>query len=43
MMAHVVPIRGAARDVFFRCAAMLTLTPIDQAGGAVGRPDTIAF
>src|SRR6201996_3562388 len=26
MIAHVVPIRGAARDIFSRCAAMLMLT-----------------
>jgi hypothetical protein len=30
MIAHVVPIRGAARDVLFRCAAMLTLTPVTR-------------
>jgi hypothetical protein len=30
MIAHVVPIRGAARDVFFRCAAMLLLTPVTR-------------
>jgi DNA-binding NarL/FixJ family response regulator len=30
MIAHVVPIRGAARDVFFRCAAMLMLTPVTR-------------
>jgi DNA-binding CsgD family transcriptional regulator len=30
MIAHVVPIRGAARDIFFRCAAMLLLTPVTR-------------
>jgi DNA-binding CsgD family transcriptional regulator len=30
MIAHVVPIRGAARDIFFRCAAMLMLTPVTR-------------
>jgi DNA-binding CsgD family transcriptional regulator len=30
MIAHVVPIRGAARDIFFRCAAMLILTPVTR-------------
>jgi DNA-binding CsgD family transcriptional regulator len=30
MIAHVVPIHGAARDIFFRCAAMLTLTPVTR-------------
>jgi DNA-binding CsgD family transcriptional regulator len=28
MVAHVVPIRGAARDIFVRCAAILILTPV---------------
>ncbi len=28
MVAHVVPIRRTARDVFVRCAAMLVLTPV---------------
>ena len=28
MIAHVVPIRGTARDLFVRCAAILVLTPI---------------
>ena len=27
-VAHVVPIRGAARDVFVRCAGVLMLTPV---------------
>jgi DNA-binding CsgD family transcriptional regulator len=30
MIAHVVPIRGSARDIFFRCAAMLMLTPVTR-------------
>ncbi|HTA99396.1 MAG TPA: helix-turn-helix transcriptional regulator [Bradyrhizobium sp.] len=30
MIAHVVPIRGSARDVFSRCAAMLMLTPVTR-------------
>ena len=30
MIAHVVPIRGTARDIFFRCAAMLLLTPVTR-------------
>jgi DNA-binding CsgD family transcriptional regulator len=30
MIAHVVPIRGAARDIFFRCVAMLILTPVTR-------------
>jgi DNA-binding CsgD family transcriptional regulator len=30
MIAHVVPIRGSARDVFTRCAAMLMLTPLTR-------------
>src|SRR5262249_402629 len=28
MVAHVIPIRLSARDVFLRCAAILTLTPV---------------
>lgn len=28
MVAHVVPIRLSARDIFVRCAAILTLTPV---------------
>ena len=28
MVAHVVPIRGTARDLFVRCAAILVLTPV---------------
>jgi DNA-binding CsgD family transcriptional regulator len=30
MIAHVVPIRGSARDILFRCAAMLILTPVTR-------------
>jgi DNA-binding CsgD family transcriptional regulator len=30
MIAHVVPIRGSARDIFSRCAAMLMLTPLTR-------------
>ena len=30
MIAHVVPIRGSARDIFFRCAAMLMFTPVTR-------------
>jgi DNA-binding CsgD family transcriptional regulator len=30
MIAHVVPIRGAARDILFRCGAMLMLTPVTR-------------
>ena len=30
MVAHVVPVRGSARDIFFRCAAMLMLTPVTR-------------
>jgi len=30
MIAHVVPIRGSARDTFSRCAAMLMLTPVTR-------------
>jgi DNA-binding CsgD family transcriptional regulator len=30
MIAHVVPIRGSARDVFSRCAAMMMLTPMTR-------------
>ena len=30
MIAHIVPIRGAARDIFSRCAAMLMLTPVTR-------------
>jgi len=30
MIAHVVPIRGTARDIFSRCAAMLMLTPVTR-------------
>jgi DNA-binding CsgD family transcriptional regulator len=30
MIAHVVPIRGSARDILFRCAAMLLLTPVTR-------------
>jgi DNA-binding CsgD family transcriptional regulator len=28
MVAHVIPIRRSARDVFVRCAGMLVLTPV---------------
>jgi DNA-binding CsgD family transcriptional regulator len=28
MVAHVIPIRLSARDIFLRCAAILTLTPV---------------
>jgi DNA-binding CsgD family transcriptional regulator len=28
MIAHVVPIRGSARDIFSSCAALLMLTPV---------------
>jgi DNA-binding CsgD family transcriptional regulator len=28
MVVHVIPIRLSARDVFFRCAAVLVLTPV---------------
>jgi DNA-binding CsgD family transcriptional regulator len=30
MIAHVVPIRGAARDIFSRCAALLMMTPVTR-------------
>ena len=30
MIAHVMPIRGPARDVFSRCAAVLMLTPVTR-------------
>jgi DNA-binding CsgD family transcriptional regulator len=30
MIAHVVPIRGLARDIFSHCAAMLMLTPVTR-------------
>jgi hypothetical protein len=30
MIAHVVPFRGSARDVFSRCAAMFMLTPVTR-------------
>jgi DNA-binding CsgD family transcriptional regulator len=30
MIAHIVPIRGSARDIFSRCAAMLMLTPVTR-------------
>ena len=30
MIAHVVPIRGSARDIFSRCVAMLMLTPLTR-------------
>jgi DNA-binding CsgD family transcriptional regulator len=30
MIAHVVPIRGSARDIFFRCVAMLMFTPVTR-------------
>jgi len=30
MIAHVVPIRGSARDIFSLCAAMLMLTPVTR-------------
>jgi DNA-binding NarL/FixJ family response regulator len=30
MIARIVPIRGAARDIFSRCAAMLMLTPVTR-------------
>jgi DNA-binding CsgD family transcriptional regulator len=30
LVAHVVPIRGAARDVFVRCAGVLVLTPVTR-------------
>jgi DNA-binding CsgD family transcriptional regulator len=28
MVAHVIPVRGQSRDIFVRCAGVLTLTPI---------------
>ncbi len=28
MIANLVPIRGAARDIFVRCAAVLVMTPV---------------
>lgn len=28
LVAHVIPIRGAARDIFTRCAGVLVLTPV---------------
>jgi DNA-binding CsgD family transcriptional regulator len=28
MVAHVIPIRLSARDIFLRCAAVLTITPV---------------
>jgi DNA-binding CsgD family transcriptional regulator len=28
MVAHVIPVRLSARDIFLRCAAILTLTPV---------------
>jgi DNA-binding CsgD family transcriptional regulator len=30
MVAHVIPIRLSARDIFVRCAAALVLTPVTQ-------------
>src|SRR5262249_51833642 len=30
MIAHVLPIRGSARDIFARCSAMLMLTPVTR-------------
>jgi DNA-binding CsgD family transcriptional regulator len=30
MVAHVVAIRGSARDIFVRCAALLMLTPVTR-------------
>jgi DNA-binding CsgD family transcriptional regulator len=30
MIAHMVPIRGSARDIFVRCAALLMLTPVTR-------------
>lgn len=30
MIAHLVPIRGSARDILFRCAAMFMLTPVTR-------------
>ena len=30
MIAHVVPVRGSARDALFRCAAMFLLTPVTR-------------
>jgi len=30
MIAHVVPIRGSARDIFSRCSAMFMLTPVTR-------------
>ena len=28
MVAHIIPVRLSARDIFLRCAAILTLTPV---------------
>jgi hypothetical protein len=28
MVAHTIPIRLSARDIFLRCAAVLALTPV---------------
>src|SRR5262249_14926820 len=30
MVAHILPIRRTARDIFARCAAVLVLTPVTQ-------------
>jgi DNA-binding CsgD family transcriptional regulator len=30
MIAHVVPIRGSARDIFVRCAGIFMLTPVTR-------------
>ena len=30
MVAHVIPIRLSARDIFVRCAAALVLTPVTR-------------
>jgi DNA-binding CsgD family transcriptional regulator len=32
MVAHLIPIRGSARDIFTRCAAILVLTPVTRPG-----------
>jgi DNA-binding CsgD family transcriptional regulator len=33
MVAHVIPIRRASRDIFMRCAGMLVLTPVTLPNG----------
>ena len=43
MIAHLVPIRGSARDIFFSLRRDVDVDTRHQARGSIGRTDTIPF